>query len=119
MGLQVIGGLVLISGLYNILALPHGPNRAYYGDDPARWQEANVLPDVVRCGVPSVIAVAEHDPEDFVAQARDLAAACQRPSTLLQLAFHNHVSIVQHIGAVESDLTRKILALTQTARPRL
>jgi triacylglycerol lipase len=110
--------IVLVSGPYDILTLPGGPNRAYYGDDPSRYPACNTVPALARGGLPLLLAVAENDPPEFELQAVELMSAWHleqgRLPRFVRLAGHNHVSIAQHIGACESALTRELLDLART-----
>src|SRR6185295_2527707 len=68
-GRESCAGAILVSGIYNILSLPGGPNKAYFGADPARYRERVALPGLIRSQVPLLIAVSEYDPPQFEAQA--------------------------------------------------
>jgi arylformamidase len=111
-------GAILLSGIYNILTLPGGPNKAYFGDDPALYPQRVALPGLVETNVPLLVAVSEYDPPQFKAQALELVAAVRarrgRPPRFVRLPGHNHASIAHHIGAVESSLTAEILDFVRT-----
>lgn len=114
-GGDACAGAILVSGIYDITSLPGGPNKAYFGDDPERYPERVAVPGLVKSHVPLLIAVSEYDPPQFEAQAAELRSAVPA-ARFVRLTGHNHVSIVQHIGAFESALTAEILEFTRTAR---
>ena len=115
-----IAGAVLISGLYDLLTLPNGPNKAYFGDDPRLYAERSAVPDLFGSTLPLLIAVAELDPPQFVSQAVALVTglyqARGRLPRFIRLSGHNHASIVQHIGAVETNLTAEIADFIASGR---
>ena len=118
-----IAGAILVSGIYDTRSVPGGPNRAYYGEDPARWAERTALPGLCGSPLPLLVAVAEYDPPRFESQALELRAAMRqsrgRAPRFVRLPGHNHVSIVLHLGTAENSLGAEILEFVEqcTGRP--
>jgi triacylglycerol lipase len=115
-----IAGAILVSGIYDTRTVPGGPNRAYYGEDPARWAERTALPGLCDSPLPLLLAVAEYDPPQFESQALELLAALHKarvqPPRFMRLPGHNHISIVLHIGTIENTLGAEILEFVRTGR---
>lgn len=114
-----IAGAILVSGVYDTRTLPGGPNRAYHGEDPARWAERSALPGLCERPLPLFVAVAEYDPPQFESQALELCAALRRargrPPRFVRLPGHNHLSIALHIGTAENTLGAGILEFVRSA----
>lgn len=119
-GVQAAKAIILLSGPYNILSLPGGPNQAYYGNDPTLYPACNAIPGLIRYGRPILIGAAENDPPEFELQALELMNAWHRAYARLpdfiQLAGHNHISVAAHIGACDSALTRRLTGFLKRAR---
>ena len=117
-----IAGAILVSGIYDIRSVPGGPNRAYYGEDPARWAERTALPRLSESPLPLLVALAEYDPPRFEAQALELCAAMRQargqPPRLMRLPGHNHISIVLHIGTAENALGAEIVEFMEQCKSR-
>jgi acetyl esterase/lipase len=118
-----IAGAILVSGVYDTRTLPGGPNRAYYGEDPALWAERSALPGLCDASLPLLVAVAEYDPPKFESQALELLAALHKARAqsprFVRLPGHNHISIVLHIGTAENTLGAEILEFVEQCKSRL
>ena len=116
-----LAGAIMISGIYDLtgMSLADG-QRAYYGDDPARYAERSSLQGLATTDIPLMMAVAELDPEGFVLQFdRAKQATCKRASgcaRALLLPQHSHMSEVYSINAVESPLADEILEFVKTGK---
>jgi acetyl esterase/lipase len=116
-----LAGAIMISGIYDLtgMSLADG-QRAYYGDDPARYAERSSLQGLATTDIPLMMAVAELDPEGFVLQFdRAKQASCKRASgcaRALLLPQHSHMSEVYSINAVESPLADEILKFVKTGK---
>ncbi|MCA6117166.1 DUF1749 domain-containing protein [Bradyrhizobium sp. WSM 1738] len=116
-----LAGAIMISGIYDLtaMALADG-QRAYFGDDPARYAERSSLQGLATTDIPLMIAVAELDPEGFILQFdRARQASCKRASgcaRALLLPQHSHMSEVYAINAVESRLADEILDFVKTGK---
>jgi acetyl esterase/lipase len=116
-----LAGAIMISGIYDLtgMSLADG-QRAYYGDDPARYAERSSLQGLATTDIPLMMAVAELDPEGFVLQFdRAKQATCKRASgcaRALLLPQHSHMSEVYSINAVDSPLADEILEFVKTGK---
>jgi acetyl esterase/lipase len=116
-----LAGAIMISGIYDLTHAPLADTqRAYFGDDPARYPERSSLKGLATTEIPLMMAVAELDPEGFVLQF-DLAkqASCKRASgcaRALLLPQHSHMSEVYSINTADTRLTDQILEFVKTGK---
>jgi hypothetical protein len=109
--------MILISGRLRADVLPDNPNaggvRAYYGDDPALYEERSPATYAERCDLPVFIAIAEYENPYLDVYGAEffyrVARARNRAPRFLRLARHNHTSMVAHFNAGEEQLGREIL----------
>ena len=105
---------VLVSGLYDLTAMRLTPGRAaYFGSDTAELAARSPAEALARSPVPLVLAMAEHDPPEMIAQAQSQhrrCAAAASPSALVMLSGHNHFSTVLALGAEPSALDELVFA---------
>jgi triacylglycerol lipase len=107
-----ITGAVMLSGIYNVERLQHGPfENAYYGTDPSRFAEQSSLIGLIETQVPCLFTAAEYDPPQFQTQAALLAEAWFTAKSalphLLYLPDGNHMSAALSIGtgdALEGEI---------------
>ncbi|WP_431281785.1 alpha/beta hydrolase [Humitalea sp. 24SJ18S-53] len=117
-----IAGLVLISGLYDIAALPPSPGiEAYYGTDRSFYAERGSLEGLAATDLPIMQATAALDPPGFLRQGEALQAAlCARPvgcaPAMARLPGHNHLSTVFAIGTADRELSDAIAGFVQRLR---
>lgn len=116
-----LAGAILISGIYDLTAGPaSAPERAYFGDDPARYAERSSLRGLLASKTPLMIADAELDPEPFHRQFDLLKqAACKGVNgcpRALMLAQHSHMSEVFSINTADTRLTDQILEFVKTGK---
>jgi triacylglycerol lipase len=107
-------GAIMVSGLFDpATAEANPPLRAYFGSDPARYEERSALPGMAKTKLSMLLAVAELDPLDFLAQLEQAraslcgAGAC--PQTI-KLLGHNHMSEVFSINTNDQVLTGALSA---------
>jgi acetyl esterase/lipase len=113
-----IAGAVLISGRYRLVynpADPFGRNmRAYFGDDPAQYENRSTITHI-RDGarVPVFIVIAEYEqPGLDVLGGELLSALCQRDGAcprFVRLNGHNHMSEILAFNTQDEYLGREIL----------
>ncbi|MDX3905830.1 MAG: alpha/beta hydrolase [Pigmentiphaga sp.] len=120
-GHGLAGGL-LLSGVYDLVANdPRTVAVGYYGDDPARFAERSALPGIADAGVPLWVGVAELDPSRFERQALLLAGALldsrRHLPRFVQLAGHNHLSGLLHLGLPGDVLGPEILRFLMECEP--
>ena len=104
-----IAGAALFSGVFDIeLADRSPPNKAYYGDDAARYAGMSTLAALATTKVPCFYTISELDPPQFQRQAAALVnarfAATGRLPELHYLVGHNHVSSVMQMGSAVDTL---------------
>ncbi len=111
-----MNGVVLISARWRADVLPDNPNaaavRAYFGDEPARYEERSPVTHCAHSPLPVFIAVAEYDNpylDVYGAEAfHRIAAARARAPRFVRLPRHNHISIVAHFNSAEDLLGQEI-----------
>jgi acetyl esterase/lipase len=101
---RAIAGAVLVSGLYDLTSLKHGPMEGpYYGTDPARYADQSSLAGLVASEIPLVFTVSEFDPPTFQQQAERVVEAFWAAKgvlpRLLLLPDQNHLSSITQIGS--------------------
>ena len=119
-----VRGLVLISARLRADALPENPNaggvRAYFGADPAAYEERSPVTYAERCDLPVFVAIAEYENPLLdvygLEFAHRVARARGRAPRIVRAAGHNHTSIVAHFNTGEETLGREILAFFATGR---
>ncbi len=109
-----VAGAMMMSGLYDLLALKRGPfEEAYFGTDPARVASASTVDALANTDLPCLYSVAELDPEIFQQQAIRLVnarwAAKGRWPRMLYLHGHNHISPILQLGSRIDTLGRELL----------
>lgn len=108
-----VRAVALLSGLYRIdPGAPASGFTAYFGEDPATFDDRSPLGAAARCTLPIVVASAELDPPSFTRQAEALVeklAESGNTPLVLHLERHNHVSPVMALGS-RGDLLGKVLS---------
>jgi triacylglycerol lipase len=109
---------VLLSGVYDLLTLKHGPpEAAYFGTDRSRFAAQSSAEALPRVGVPCVFAVSEFDPAFFQQQAARLQevhwAATGKLARMLFLQGHNHLSPVLQLGTPGDNLGGELLTFIE------
>jgi acetyl esterase/lipase len=109
-----IRGAVLASGLYRVTEQHHAPNlRAYFGVDPARYEDRSPIVHIANNKIPLLLALAELDPGALAAPTYSMAEAITRRDgrspEVIWLKGHNHVSTVLSFGTDDELFGNKIL----------
>ena len=112
-----ISGLVVVSGRVRADSTAANPNarkvEAYYGTDPATYDDRSPVSHVNASSVPTLIAFAEYENPLIdvycLELAYRLAAAKGRSPTVLRLAHHNHTSTIAHLNSGYDVLGEKIV----------
>ena len=110
--------IVLISARLRADQLPENPNapgvRAYFGDDVGRYEERSPVNFGASSDLPVFIVNAEFENPLLdvygLELAHNIAFARRRAPRYLQMAGHNHMSIMAHFNTEEEILGREILA---------
>jgi triacylglycerol lipase len=116
-----IKAAIMLSGLYDLtVSALRAPEKAYFGDDPARYAERSSIKGLVATKIPLMIVAAEFDAPVFLGQF-DLAkaAACEGPNGCIRsvvLPRNNHMSEVYSINTLDTLLTDQILDFVKTNR---
>jgi len=115
-----LAGAIMVSGIYQLNAPLADGQRAYFGNDSARYAERSALPGLEKTDTPLMLAAAELDPEGFVQQfelAKQVtckrATGCARAILLPQ---HSHMSEVYSINTGDTRLTDEILAFVKAGK---
>lgn len=109
-----VAGAVLISARLQADTLPDNPNArgvtAYYGIDPALQAARAPMPFAERLNVPLMVAFAEFENPYLDLYALQYAARVRetqgRSPRVVQVAHHNHTSIVAHLGTDDTAFSR-------------
>jgi acetyl esterase len=114
---RAIAGIALLSARLRADVLPGNPNaegvKAYFGTDPALYEQRSPVTHAHSCAVPLLIAIAEYENpylDQYGAEffERACAARAAKPR-FLQIKKHNHTSIVAHFNSGEDYLGREIV----------
>ena len=110
-----VAGAIMLSGIYDLLSLRHGPfEEAYFGTERTRFSEASSMQALARTDIPCLYTVSEWDPPTFQQQALRLVethwAARGRLPRLLYQQGHNHLSPVLQLGSSFDTLGGELLA---------
>jgi triacylglycerol lipase len=116
-----LAGAIMVSGIYNLTATPLAdPERAYFGNDPARYAERSSLSGLATTDIPLMLVTAELDPPGFVLQFDQLKqATCNRVrgcARAFLLPQHSHMSEVYSINTEDTRLTDQILDFVKTGK---
>ncbi|WZB62342.1 alpha/beta hydrolase [Achromobacter xylosoxidans] len=114
------GGAALISARLDADTLPGNPNAAgvaaYYGADPARQRRHAPMAHAEAMAVPLMVAVAEYENpylDLYALQYAARVAAAGRMPRIVQVARHNHTSIVAHLGSADREFATALLDFVQ------
>jgi acetyl esterase/lipase len=107
-------GALLISGLYDTDTMARDERfRAYFGDDDAKLENASFIGALAGSNVPLFVALAEHDPPDFIRQFVVLLETHVRRQVKLprfvQFIGHNHFTTVWRMNTEEDSLGPEVL----------
>lgn len=117
-------GAILVSARLLADTLPDNPNapgvRAYFGEDPALYEQRSPLTHAANSNVPLLVAVAQYENphldrygELFYQRAR--ASSRTALTRFVNLERHNHTSIVAHFNSGEDTLGAAIKAFMADA----
>ncbi|QGS32675.1 alpha/beta hydrolase [Cupriavidus metallidurans] len=117
-----VAGAVLVSARLQADTLPDNPNAngvaAYYGSDPALQLAHAPMPFAGRLRVPLMVAFAEFENPYLDLYALQYAARVReaqgRSPRVVQVARHNHTSIVAHLGTADTTLSQTLSEFLET-----
>lgn len=99
---------------------PDARHTPYYGDISATWKSKQVLGNITRSSIPTLILVAELDPPAFhVGAARllnELIVERDVATRFRQMRGHNHISYITAIGTADVQAAEEIIDFISTAR---
>jgi triacylglycerol lipase len=112
-GDKPVSAVVLSSGTYRVAGNNVPANvAAYFGSDPSQYEARSPITHVRATDIPVLLTVSEFDPPRLAAPTFDFASKLTtingRPSQLVWLAGHNHVSNVLSIGTPDDEAARLI-----------
>jgi triacylglycerol lipase len=116
-----VAGAILQSAVFDPAGAPPGPNVAAYFGAPSGWPERSLFGRLEGRRIPLFLVTAELDPGPFRDEtAKMRAALCRRdagacPRTL-ELAGHNHISEIAHLGSADELFGRELLDFVRGAR---
>jgi acetyl esterase/lipase len=109
-----LAGLVLLSGLYDMVSAPASPMQAaYFGDDQANYAAGSTLRGLAQTRIPLLLVLTEMDPPEFQRQTLGLLEQCfqhnGRLPFFVHMTGHNHLSSTMHLNTSDSYLGMRIL----------
>jgi len=120
-----LAGLVLLSGLYDMVTAPGNEMKsAYFGDDEANHVAGSTLAGLAKTPIPLLVVLTEMDPPEFQRQTLVLLEHYLKRNGRLpyfvHMNGHNHLSSTMHLNTADTSLGERILdfiALHASARP--
>jgi acetyl esterase/lipase len=116
-----LAGAILVSGLFDFTSVKPGkPEQAYFAEK-AGSAEVSSLSGLLDAPVALMLAYAELDPADFIAQTRLLnQALCKRKRCphLVVLPGHSHMSEVYAINTSDKSLSAPLMAFVKSGVAR-
>ena len=116
-----VAGTILQSAVFDPAGAPAGPNIEAYFGSPSVWVERSLFTKLEGRKIPLFLVYAELDPKPFRDEAEKMRAAlCKRdagacPRTL-DLAGHNHISEVAHLGSADEQFGKELLNFIRSVR---
>lgn len=106
-----VAGMILLSGLYGYTPLDEKDLR-YYAESTAD-QDRQPRQSLLTCGIPMLLACAEHDPTRFQTEFLGLESDCvardgRMPRSHIATG-HNHYTIALHLGSSDHRLRDEIV----------
>jgi acetyl esterase/lipase len=108
-----IAGLILLSGLYDMVAAPGTELQiAYFGLDDANYVAGSTLHGLTRSKIPLLPVLTEMDPPEFQQQTLVLLDAYLKHNGRLpffvHMTGHNHLSSTMHLNTADTYLGERI-----------
>ncbi len=109
-----LAGLVLLSGLYDMVTAPGTDLKiAYFGDDEANYVAGSTLAGLTKTQIPLLLVLTEMDPPEFQRQTLVLLEnSLKRNGRLpyfVHMMGHNHLSSTMHLNTADTFLGERIL----------
>jgi triacylglycerol lipase len=108
-----IAGLVLLSGLYDMVAAPGTELKlAYFGEDEANYLAGSTLQGLTQTRIPVLLVLTEMDPPEFQRQTLALLNSYMqhhgRLPFFVHMTGHNHLSSTMHLNTSDTQLGERI-----------
>src|ERR1700733_2856744 len=108
-----IAGLVLLSGLYDMVSAPNSELKlAYFGDDEANYVSGSTLQGLTTTKIPLFLVLTEMDPAEFQRQTLVLLNQYlkhnHRLPYFVHMSGHNHLSSTMHLNTPDASLGERI-----------
>jgi acetyl esterase/lipase len=109
-----LAGLVLLSGMYDMVLAPDSELKiAYFGHDKANHEAGSTLQGLTTTNIPLLLVLTEMDPPEFQRQTLKLLNHyLQQRGQLpyfVHLTGHNHLSSTNHINTSDNYLGERIV----------
>ena len=109
-----LAGLVLLSGLYDMVTAPGNDLKtAYFGDDEANYAAGSTLVGLTKTQIPLLLVLTEMDPPEFQRQTLVLLEHYLKRNGRLpyfvHMMGHNHLSSTMHLNTPDTFLGERIL----------
>lgn len=108
-----IAGLVLLSGLYDMVTAPGSDLKlAYFGEDQANYLAGSTLEGLTQTKIPLLLVLTEMDPPEFQRQTLVLLNHFMKHNGRLpffvHMTGHNHLSSTMHLNTTDTQLGERI-----------
>ena len=116
-----VAGAILQSAVFDPAGGPSGPSTEAYFGGRSGWAERSLYTRLEGRKIPLLLVYAELDPKPFRDETERMRAAlCRRdggacPRTL-DLAGHNHISEIAHLGSADEQFGRELLKFIRSVR---
>ncbi len=112
-----VAGLIFISGRVRVDVRPDNPNadavKAYFGDSRAVYDSRSPVNYSELCNLPALIAIAEYENPYLDVYGAEMfyrmSVARKRAPRFIQVAGHNHTSIVAHLNTADESFGLELL----------
>jgi arylformamidase len=112
---DVIKGVALCSGLYDLEPFRHTSQKDYLNLSPTDVQQNSPVQHLPRKNLPMLVSWAGQETDEFQRQSQHFAELCKENGNSVETLFypdHNHFSLSQEFENAESDLVQGILKLS-------
>jgi len=109
-----LAGLVLLSGLYDMVSAPNNDLKiAYFGHEEANHLAGSTLQGLTKTKIPLLLVLTEMDPPEFQRQTLLLLNQYHKHNGRLpffvHMTGHNHLSSTMHINTADTYLGERIV----------
>lgn len=120
-GKDGVVGAILQSAVFDPAGAPQGPNIGAYFGDANGWADRSLFGKIDGRKIPVFLVYAELDPKPFRDEAEKMRVAlCKRDTgacpRALDLAGHNHISEIAHLGSTDEQFGRELLNFIRSVR---